>query len=79
MSILGVPAADEALMLKLTQELFGADDPDLKREQAPDEDRMQTLIDFFNYFNALTASRRANPTDDGFRDRECPNRWCADR
>ena len=64
MSILGVPAADEALMLKLTQELFGADDPDMKREQAPDEDRMQTLIDFFNYFNALTASRRANPTDD---------------
>jgi len=64
MSILGVPAADEALMLKLTQELFGADDPDMKREQASDEDRMQTLIDFFNYFNALTASRRANPTDD---------------
>ncbi|MEK9591250.1 MAG: cytochrome P450 [Gammaproteobacteria bacterium] len=64
MSILGVPAGDEALMLKLTQELFGADDPDMKREQAPDEDRMQTLIDFFNYFNALTASRRANPTDD---------------
>ena len=64
MSILGVPAADEALMLKLTQELFGADDPDMKREQAPDEDRMQTPIDFFNYFNALTASRRANPTDD---------------
>ena len=64
MSILGVPTADEALMLKLTQELFGADDPDMKREQAPDEDRMQTLIDFFNYFNALTASRRANPTDD---------------
>jgi len=64
MSILGVPAADEALMLKLTQELFGADDPDMKREQVPDEDRMQTLIDFFNYFNALTASRRANPTDD---------------
>ena len=64
MSILGVPTADEALMLKLTQELFGADDPDMKREQSPDEDRMQTLIDFFNYFNALTASRRANPTDD---------------
>ena len=31
-------------MLKLTQELFGADDPDMKREQAPDEDRMQTLM-----------------------------------
>ena len=64
MSILGVLAADEDLMLKLTQELFGADDPDMKREQAPDTDRMQTLIDFFNYFNALSASRRANPTDD---------------
>jgi cytochrome P450 len=64
MSILGVPEADEPLMLKLTQELFGADDPDLRREIASDEDRMQTLIDFFNYFNALTASRRATPTDD---------------
>src|SRR5215470_17367163 len=31
MSIMGVPAEDEPRMLQLTQELFGATDPDLRR------------------------------------------------
>lgn len=61
MQILGVPAEDEALMLKLTQELFGATDPDMVRENAAD---FQTITEFFNYFNAMTADRRANPKDD---------------
>ena len=39
MSILGVPEADEPLMLKLTQELFGADDPDLQRRTQAGEHR----------------------------------------
>lgn len=64
MMILGVPEEDEARMLKLTQELFGADDPDLKREVQSEEDRMQTIMDFFAYFSAMIADRRANPTDD---------------
>ena len=70
MEILGVPREDEPRMLQLTQELFGATDPDLRRRSADDSEasRQQAiqavLADFFNYFNALTESRRARPLDD---------------
>ncbi|MEM7020037.1 MAG: cytochrome P450 [Pseudomonadota bacterium] len=66
MMILGVPEEDEPLMLKLTQELFGQNDPDMRREKEEDAPRFDpgVLTDFFNYFNALTADRRANPKDD---------------
>jgi cytochrome P450 len=70
MEILGVPREDEARMLKLTQELFGATDPDLRRQGDADspETRQQimqaTMMDFFNYFNVLTEDRRARPRDD---------------
>jgi cytochrome P450 len=70
MEILGVPREDEPRMLKLTQELFGATDPDLRRQGGDDtpEQRQlimqQTLTDFFNYFNALTEDRRARPRED---------------
>ena len=67
MTILGVPESDEPRMLKLTQELFGATDPELGRK--PDETSEQmfdmgVIVDFNNYFSALSAARRANPTDD---------------
>ncbi|HEY4345709.1 MAG TPA: cytochrome P450 [Parvibaculum sp.] len=71
METLGVPEADEPLMLKLTQELFGSADPELNRtgKEAPSfEDglvAMQAVIgDFITYFNALTEDRRANPRED---------------
>jgi hypothetical protein len=70
MEILGVPREDEPRMLKLTQELFGATDPDLRRQGDEDspEARQQiaqaALMDFFNYFKLLTEDRRANPRDD---------------
>ncbi len=70
MEILGVPHEDEGRMLQLTQELFGSTDPDLKRKSnavTPEEQMaeiQQVLMDFFNYFNALTEDRRANPRDD---------------
>jgi cytochrome P450 len=64
MMILGVPEEDEAMMLKLTQELFGADDPDLQREVQTEEERIQTLMEFFAYFTQITADRRASPGDD---------------
>ena len=68
MMILGVPEKDEALMLKLTQELFGADDPDMQRKGQKKEenkqDRMQTLLEFFNYFTQMTKDRRENPGND---------------
>jgi cytochrome P450 len=70
MEILGVPRADEPRMLKLTQELFGATDPDLRRkgEDETPEVRQQmmqaSMMDFFNYFKALTEDRRARPRED---------------
>ncbi|MDA4110332.1 cytochrome P450 [Mycolicibacterium holsaticum] len=63
MSLLGVPESDFPLMLKLTQELFGSDDDEFKRgtEQA---EQMSALLEMFEYFTALTASRREHPTED---------------
>lgn len=72
MEILGVPAEDEPRMLKLTQELFGAQDPELSRSggkenlQGPEAmAALQGVIaDFFMYFKAITDDRKANPRDD---------------
>lgn len=70
MNILGVPEEDFGRMLRLTQELFGASDPDTERFKAAlsDEQFAQLLIgvvqDFTDYFEKITADRRANPRDD---------------
>lgn len=63
MSVLGVPEEDEALMLRLTQELFGNTDPDNRRSFEL-QDFVQVVHDFEDYFAALTRARRAQPTDD---------------
>ncbi|AIY45994.1 MULTISPECIES: cytochrome P450 [Mycolicibacterium] len=63
MTLLGVPESDFAFMLKLTQELFGSDDDEFKRGTSVEEQGM-ALLEMFQYFTELTASRRANPTDD---------------
>ncbi|MCW2649391.1 MAG: cytochrome [Mycobacterium sp.] len=63
MSLLGLPESDFPRMLRLTQEMFGGDDDELRRGASP-EDMLQVLVDFFGYFNALTASRRERPTED---------------
>jgi cytochrome P450 len=62
MRILGVPAADDATMLKLTQQNFGSDDPEVAKD--PNANLISTIEDFFNYFRKITADRRANPQDD---------------
>ena len=64
LSLLGLPEEDFPRMLKLTQELFGGDDAEHKRGEGSTEDLLAVLMDFFGYFAALTASRRAAPTDD---------------
>lgn len=70
MNILGVPDEDMPRMLRLTQELFGAQDPDTQRFQAAlsDEQYAQLLLavvqDFTDYFEQISADRRANPRDD---------------
>ena len=63
LSLLGLPESDYPLMLKLTQEIFGAQDPELARGETPEE-LFTVLIDFFQYFGALIEDRKANPTDD---------------
>ncbi|VIO81565.1 cytochrome P450 [Bradyrhizobium ivorense] len=70
MEILGVPEADEPRMLKLTQELFGPQDPDTARirEGLSAEQysgMMQAVVaDFSAYFRTITEDRRRNPRDD---------------
>ncbi len=71
MEILGVPDEDEELMLKLTQQVFGAEDADMNtagHNDLTEEERVQATAavaqEVFVYFNALTAARRANPQED---------------
>ena len=71
MEVLGVPECDEPRMLKLTQELFGSADPDVNRSGQRVEDVdvglaniQATVLDFMNYFNAMTEDRRRNPRND---------------
>jgi cytochrome P450 len=63
LSLLGLPESDFPRMLKLTQEMFGGDDAELRRGEV-NTDLFATLLDFFNYFAALTAARREHPTED---------------
>jgi cytochrome P450 len=63
MSLLGVPEADFPRMLKLTQELVGNEDAEFQRS-AMTEERAFALLEMFDYFNALAAQRRRQPTDD---------------
>ncbi len=62
--ILGVPEEDEPFILRLTNELFGSEDPEFQR----DEDRMEGMrslfMEFWEYFGKIMSDRRANPRDD---------------
>ncbi len=64
LEVLGLPETDYPRMLRLTQELFGSEDPDLQREPQSPEVRERIVEDFFTYFRTLAADRRATPTDD---------------
>jgi cytochrome P450 len=64
-TMLGVPRESEPDILRLTNQLFASDDPDLKREG---EDRQQSLaelgIELYQLFDEIIQDRRANPRDD---------------
>lgn len=64
LSIMGLPVEDYPRMLMLTQQLFGAEDPDLQREPPDPEKMAQVILDFYSYFSGITTSRRESPTDD---------------
>ncbi|MDT0576021.1 cytochrome P450 [Croceicoccus sp. F390] len=60
-SILGLPDSDAPLVLRLTQELFGAQDPE--RQRSGDAGQ-EAANEFFGYLAGIVAQRRAQPTDD---------------
>lgn len=68
MEILGVPDADMPRMLRLTQELFGATDPELNRSSSKPSgdlsDIQATFADFYAYFKTISDERRVSPNDD---------------
>jgi cytochrome P450 len=63
LSILGLPETDYTKMLRLTQELFGGDDPDIQRA-GEDHSVLEVMMDFVAYFTGLANDRRTHPTDD---------------
>ena len=69
MSLLGVPEEDEPLMLRLTQEMFGGNDPDLNRTKTKVtplealEALKENLREWEDYFEPRTRAYRAHPSD----------------
>lgn len=65
MDIYGVPEEDEAMMLDLTQGIFGAADPEfLGDADDPGARVMASIMQFIQYFAEITEDRRACPADD---------------
>lgn len=75
MKILGLPQSEENTMLRMTQEIFGPQDPDVmaRSRQLTNtaEGSTNTQVDvialaqeFFAYFGAVTQDRRKTPRDD---------------
>jgi cytochrome P450 len=63
LALLGLPEQDYPRMLQLTQELFGAEDPEIARV-TQDSSILEVVVDFLQYFSGLTADRRACPRMD---------------
>ena len=65
MDIYGVPEEDEALMMELTQGIFGAADPEfLGDAEDPGAKVLETIMRFVQYFAGITEDRQACPRDD---------------
>ncbi len=65
MDIYGVPETDEPMMMDLTQGIFGANDPEyLGGAETADQRVLGAVMGLIQYFNEMTADRRACPRDD---------------
>ncbi len=63
LEILGLPQEDFPLMLRLTQELFGGQDPDFARI-AGEEQSLAVIMEVVELFTGLNAERRRQPAND---------------
>jgi hypothetical protein len=63
-TILGVPHEDEPFILRITNELFGAEDPEFRREGDRREAFRALGLEFVQYFARIIQERRAHPRDD---------------
>jgi cytochrome P450 len=63
LEILGLPEEDFPRMLRLTQELFGGEDPDFERV-GENEQMMSVIMDVIGLFTGLNAERREHPSND---------------
>ena len=72
MTLFGVPAEDEPMIMSLTQEFFGTADPEHQTEavdvevtpEAMAQQFVETVQTFYKYFDNLIEDRRTNPRDD---------------
>lgn len=64
LGILGIPPEDESVILNLTQNMFGSEDPELSGVPADEGTLSTAILDVFQYFQKVTADRRENPTSD---------------
>lgn len=68
MSLLGLPRRDEDMLLKMTQRMFSPRDEELAGIQTGNSigatANHDIVHEMYDYFAAIVADRRANPTDD---------------
>ena len=61
--LLGVPEEDEWRILKLTNEIFAGDDPEMKRAADDPLSIFETIKDIYEYFSDITDRLREHPNE----------------
>ena len=62
--MLGVPASDRALLFRWTNEVIAPEDPEYQREGSSEKTIEGARIELFQYFDAMSRDRRAQPRED---------------
>ncbi len=62
--LFGLPEEDEPFILRATNEMFGAEDPEFQRTDDPAANAVQLQNDFFAYFAKIAQDRRNDPRED---------------
>jgi len=62
MSLFGIPSEDEALMLRLTQQILSSQDPEFAHNSGGSG--IQAMMEMAQYFAPIVKERRSNPRDD---------------